>query len=313
MTNPTPKAGISPSAEPQLWQPPADIPPAPMHESAPFNPRQTMQPAMPAAPIAPTYPQAGPPAYAGHAAPLQPLPPRQPHAIPAPHYPQAQAKAQTQAQAHTHQHLATQAPYSPPAQGLQSRQGHFHNPHGTAPAVAPASHRPAPIMKQNFVPHVHSPALGPAVSPATGFAGPNNMPAHMPSLLPTQVPTQVPSGALTAPTDPKASKSLFKRLLSRKANPSQKAKTSQKAKPSQTRPAPANNEGDNPQRSSLTPFLAGIVTGLAVMFLGLRVLGGGEPEPAMMSPEPFAEAAPATGTFIENVVTDSASGSETAE
>ena len=299
MTNPTPNSATSPPDGPQLWQPPADVAPAPMQENAPFNPRQTMQTAMPAAPIARTHPQAGPPAYAGHAAPSQPLPPRHPHAIPAPHY----AQAQVQAQAHTHQHLAKQVPYSPLPQGLQSRQGHAHNPNGTAPTVAPAGYRPAPMMKQNFVPHAHAPALGPAVSPATGFTRPDHMPAHMPS----QVPTQAPSGAPTAPVDPTASKSLFKRLLTRKSKPGQKAK------PSQSRPVPEKNDASGLQRSSLTPFLAGMMTGLAVMFLGLRMLGGGEPEPAMVSPEPFADAAPATGTFIENVVADSASGSETAE
>ena len=55
--------------------------------------------------------------------------------------------------------------------------------------------------------------------------------------------------------------------------------------------------------SSRTPFLMGLLAGMVLMFGVGKVLGGGEPEPARMAPEPYAAqaATPATDTFLDQV------------
>lgn len=66
---------------------------------------------------------------------------------------------------------------------------------------------------------------------------------------------------------------------------------------------PARDAGAATASSPRVPFLAGLLAGMVIMFGVGKVLGGGEPEPARMAPEPYAAqtVTPATDTFLDQV------------
>ena len=49
-------------------------------------------------------------------------------------------------------------------------------------------------------------------------------------------------------------------------------------------------------------FLAGLLAGLVIMFVGGKLFGAGTPEPAQLAPQPFAAAEPATDTFVDQAL-----------
>ena len=79
-----------------------------------------------------------------------------------------------------------------------------------------------------------------------------------------------------------------------------------KLKPS-PKPSAAAAPTTAKQSSSLTPALAGFLGGVAVMFLGGKLLGG-SPEPAQLAPEPYAAATTAPEiveeTFLDATLED---------
>ena len=63
--------------------------------------------------------------------------------------------------------------------------------------------------------------------------------------------------------------------------------------------APKSPKGDAADSGFLRGVLIGALGGLVAAFAGMQLLGGPDPVPVTPAPAPYAESAPATGTFLD--------------
>jgi hypothetical protein len=199
-------------------------------------------------------------------------------------------------------HPSTPHPAQPHPAQSQPSQPQQGLPMQTGPQYANTP-MPSQTPLQALPPHT---PMQPHPYPARNSATPNSaaQPYGAPMLpaAPYATPPMAQPVGYAPPPSPVAeapapSKSLVKRLLKRTPKPDPASSAAS---------MPVGAVTAEKSAGSRTPFLAGLLTGMALMFLGSTLLGGGDPEPASFAPEPFAEAAPATGTFMDSVTGEAA-------
>lgn len=278
VSQPTEPNTAMPSAPtgPQPWTPPGVG--APPVQAAPFDPRQAVGLPQP-----------------GHAPQLhQPQHSHHPHA--APHTPHpvavhapAPVQAPIQGSAHIHQAAPGAAPlppqgYPPTPQPYAQAKAQPHSQSQAQPHAQPPY---APAMPQA---DVHAPAWAQAPQGAA--------PAFAPP-IPNPVPHPAAGPGMAAPDA--APKSLLARLKPPRA--------------AEAAGVPALPAGDTPAASNArTPFLLGLLTGIAVMFLGGQLLGGDDTPAPAYAPDPYASSAQdgaadqtSDSTFLDNALAETTS------